>query len=62
VGPASGAAVIWLLRPPAAVLASRLGLPELSVIEFGVAGGRGLVALEQLAAEIGPAVGVRIAV
>jgi len=44
------------------VLASRLGLPELSVIEFGVAGGRGLVALEQLAAEIGPAVGVRIAV
>jgi hypothetical protein len=46
----------------AAVLASRLGIPELSVFEFGVAGGRGLVALERLAAEIGPAVGVRIAV
>jgi hypothetical protein len=46
----------------AAVLASRLGIPELSVIEFGVAGGRGLLALERLAAEIGPAVGVRIAV
>ncbi len=46
----------------AAVAASRLGIRELSVIEFGVAGGRGLVALERLASEIGPAVGVRIAV
>jgi len=46
----------------AAVLASRLGLRELSVVELGVAGGRGLLELERLAAEIAPAVGVRIAV
>jgi hypothetical protein len=46
----------------AAVLAKRLGIAEMSVIEFGVAGGRGLIALERLAAEIGPAVGVHIAV
>jgi hypothetical protein len=46
----------------AAVLAKRLGLPAFSVIELGVAGGRGLVALERLAAEIGAAVGVQIAV
>ena len=44
-----------------ALLAKRLGLRELSVIEFGVAGGRGLLVLERLAAEIGEALGVRIA-
>jgi hypothetical protein len=36
----------------AAVLASRLRIPRISVIEFGVAGGRGLVALEQASAQI----------
>jgi hypothetical protein len=46
----------------AAVLARRLGLEHVSAIELGVAGGRGLLALERLAAEIGPTVGVRIAV
>jgi len=45
-----------------AVLARRLGLEHVSVIELGVAGGAGLLALERLAAEIGPTVGVRIAV
>lgn len=43
-----------------AMLAKRLGLPAISVIELGVAGGRGLVAMEQLATEIEAAVGVRI--
>jgi hypothetical protein len=36
----------------AAELANRLGLPKMSVIEFGVAGGRGLVAMEQIATEV----------
>lgn len=43
-----------------AKLAKQLGLPAISAIEFGVAGGRGLVAMEQLAAEIGAHFGVRI--
>jgi hypothetical protein len=46
----------------AAVLAERLGLPAISVVELGVAGGKGLLALERLAAEIGAALGVEIAV
>ena len=43
-----------------AVLAARLKIPRISVLEFGVAGGRGLVALEQASAEIEKAVGVGI--
>jgi hypothetical protein len=45
-----------------AYLASRLGLPAISVIEFGVAGGRGLVALEEIAGRASRAYGVRIEV
>jgi len=44
----------------AADLAKRLGLSAISVIEFGVAGGRGLLALERIAAEIGTAMGITI--
>jgi hypothetical protein len=36
----------------AAVLAQRLGVPEISAVEFGVAGGRGLVQLEQHARDV----------
>jgi hypothetical protein len=43
-----------------AVLASRLGMPRITAIEFGVAGGRGLVALEQCSSEIGAATGVEV--
>jgi len=43
-----------------AVLASRLGIPRITAIEFGVAGGRGLIALEQASREIGASVGVEI--
>ena len=46
----------------AAELASRLGLPAISVIEFGVAGGRGLLALESIAMEVSEAVGIKIEV
>ena len=45
----------------AAVLAKRLGISEISVVEFGVAAGRGLVKLERLAWAIGAEVGVSIA-
>jgi hypothetical protein len=41
-----------------AQLAARLGIPRITVIEFGVAGGRGLVALEAACTEIGAALGV----
>ena len=44
----------------AATLAARLGLPRISAIEFGVAGGRGLVALERNCREISAATGVAI--
>ena len=44
----------------AADLAKRLGLPSISVIEFGVAGGRGLLALESIAELIGNELGVTI--
>jgi hypothetical protein len=43
-----------------AYLANRLGLPAISVIEFGVAGGRGLIALEEVARLASAAYGVRI--
>jgi hypothetical protein len=43
-----------------AYLASRLGLPAISVIEFGVAGGRGLLALEEIARLASRAYGVKI--
>lgn len=44
----------------AALLAQRLGLPAVSIIEFGVAGGNGLVELERLARLASAATGVRI--
>jgi len=44
----------------AAVQASRLGIPRITVMEFGVAGGRGLVALEQASLQIEREVGVGI--
>lgn len=43
-----------------AFLARQLGLPGITAVEFGVAGGRGLVALEQCAAEIADHLGVAI--
>jgi hypothetical protein len=43
-----------------AYLANRLGIPAISVIEFGVAGGRGLIALEDVARLASRAYGVRI--
>jgi transcriptional regulator with XRE-family HTH domain len=46
----------------AADLARRLGIPTISVIELGVAGGRGLLALERLAGAIGAYLGVEIRV
>ncbi|MEP6897936.1 MAG: hypothetical protein ABI870_05345 [Rhodanobacter sp.] len=46
----------------AATLASRLGIERISAIEFGVAGGRGLIALEHAAAEIAQSTGVDIEV
>jgi hypothetical protein len=44
----------------AALQAQRLGLPAITVIELGVAGGRGLCALETVAAEIEQDTGVTI--
>jgi hypothetical protein len=46
----------------AADLARRLRLPAVSVVEFGVAGGRGLLELERLAQLIGPHFGVNVSV
>jgi hypothetical protein len=43
-----------------AVQASLLGLSAMTAIEFGVAGGRGLIAMERASAEIGTALGVDI--
>jgi hypothetical protein len=45
-----------------AFLASALGLAGITAIEFGVAGGTGLLALEALALEIGRALGIAIEV
>ena len=44
----------------AADLARRLKIPAISVIEFGVAGGRGLIAMEKIGREIARHIGVRI--
>ena len=44
----------------AADLARRLGLTSISVIEFGVAGGDGLVELERVASEVEKALAIRI--
>ena len=44
----------------AARLARSLGLPGISVAEFGVAGGRGLLALERASRKIGKALKMRI--
>jgi hypothetical protein len=44
----------------AAMQAARLKIPRISVIELGVAGGRGLIALEQASAQIERALGVGI--
>jgi hypothetical protein len=46
----------------AAAVAQRLGLTAVSVIEFGVAGGRGLTQLERLADQAMGATGLRIEV
>ena len=46
----------------AADQAVRLGVPAISVIEMGVAGGNGLLALEGIAAEIGAYFGIGISV
>jgi hypothetical protein len=44
----------------AADLAKRLGLKGITVIELGVAGGSGLVALEEIASAVGGAAGIQI--
>jgi hypothetical protein len=44
----------------AADQAKRLGLDAIQVIEFGVAGGRGLIALERIAAAVEADLGIRI--
>lgn len=44
----------------AAVLASRLHVPEITAVELGVAGGRGLLALERASLEIERTLGVNI--
>lgn len=46
----------------AADLARRLNLPAITVIEFGVAGGNGLLALERIAAHVGRDLGIDISV
>lgn len=59
----------WTSRPSyayctyhAADLARRLGIPRISVIEFGVAGGNGLLFLTQLASRVREALGVEVEV
>jgi hypothetical protein len=44
----------------AALLAKRLGIPRISVLEFGVAGGNGLLCLERHAAASAAATGVQV--
>jgi hypothetical protein len=46
----------------AARLARQLGHAATSVLEFGVAGGTGLVAMDRIAAELGPEMGVEMRV
>jgi hypothetical protein len=43
-------------------LAKALGIPAISLVEFGVAGGNGLVALETIAGRVERALGVKISV
>jgi hypothetical protein len=45
-----------------AILAKKLGLPAISVAEFGVAGGRGLIELEEIARQVAESMGVRVEV
>src|SRR5262245_13456792 len=44
----------------AALLAQRLGIERISVIEFGVAGGNGLLELERIAAQVEANLNTRI--
>lgn len=46
----------------AAQTAQRLGVPKITAIEFGVAGGNGLLAMEQIGSEVERETGVGIAV
>lgn len=46
----------------AALQAKKLGMTKISVIEFGVAGGNGLVELERIAVDVEKEIGVTIAV
>ena len=62
-------ALNWSARPSyayctyhAADLARRLGIPRISVIEFGVAGGNGLLFLRDFAARVQQALGVEVEV
>lgn len=62
-------ALNWAQRPSyayctyhAADLARRLGIPRISVIEFGVAGGNGLIFLRDFATRVQQALGVEIEV
>jgi hypothetical protein len=62
-------ALNWTVRPNyayctyhAADLARRLGIPRISVIEFGVAGGNGLMFLRDFAERVRQATGVEIEV
>ena len=62
-------ALNWTARPSyayctyhAADLARRLGISRISVIEFGVAGGNGLIFLRDFAARVREALGVEVEV
>jgi hypothetical protein len=62
-------ALNWAARPSyayctyhAADLARRLGIPRISVIEFGVAGGNGLLFLRDFAARVQQATGIEVEV
>ena len=58
--PAGGyQAYLWGVLEGAS-LARALGYPRISAIEFGVAGGRGLLALEEIAAQVEQLVGLQI--
>jgi hypothetical protein len=46
----------------AADLARRLKIPKISVIEFGVATGRGLIAMEQISTEVEASLGISISI
>src|SRR5271156_1538667 len=66
---ATEVALNWAVRPSyayctyhAADLARRLGIPRISVIEFGVAGGNGLLFLKNFAARVQQALGIEVEV